>query len=311
MKNNLFFNLGRFLRNHPILSIIIFLGVIYFVITDSDEIKKRKNTCAKIFGLEKDTVEYKNCYNNKNSYLAYSFINRLIRNKQTLANQNQAISVINNIKIGVNYSQYRVVNLEDYLKNNFAATKVEIPNLKKKEKDPTTYQVSFSYSDLKPLRDNVYDEKITFLVDTFEINEQKIEDTYEQFFTIKLSNDLYRSKLSNFKIEHKIFSSSSYNGRHHDLDNFLMEIEDIKSRPFAKVFGTFQKNNDRFLKQGVFYIDDVVFFKNTLDDKTLYERSLKKFIYYERIKSEDVDKFLKLIKQDEVFKRLLEVKPNK
>ena len=54
-----------------------------------------------------------------------------------------------------------------------------------------------------------------------------------------------------------------------------------------------------------------MFFKNTLDDKTLYERSLKKFIYYERIKSEDVDKFLKLIKQDEVFKRLLEVKPNK
>ena len=49
-------------------------------------------------------------------------------------------------------------------------------------------------------------------------------------------------------------------------------------------------------------------------------RSLKQITYNSSIinaykessiKSEDVDKFLKLIKQDEVFKRLLEVKPNK
>ena len=42
MENNLFFKLGRFLKNYPIISIIIFASAFYLIISDSDEIKSRK-----------------------------------------------------------------------------------------------------------------------------------------------------------------------------------------------------------------------------------------------------------------------------
>ena len=313
MENNLFFKLGRFLKNYPIISIIIFASAFYLIISDSDEIKSRKKSCEKYFGLKKDTIEYKNCYKDGNSNLAYGFINQLVRNKETLINHNHAILSINNIKVGVNHSQYRVVDLENYLKNNFVARKTEVSVPKKNTKDPIKYQSYFDYNDLKPLSDKVYDEKITFLVDDFEVNTKKIEDSFDKAYSVRLSKDkfLFKSRFSNFKIEHKIFSSSHYTGAYYDLDNLWLEYQGIESKPLARVYGTFQNDNDRIFKNGAFYIDDVIFFKNNIDDKMLYEKSLKKYINDKHIKNDDIDKFLRLINQDELFKRLLEVKPNK
>lgn len=311
MNNNFFYKLGRFLKNHPIISIIIFAGVMYFIFSDSNETKIRKNTCIKVYGLKKNTSQYEDCYKNEYYYLAYGFMNRIVRNKQDITNYNQAVQYINNIKIEVNHNQYRTVDLDTYLKNNFISREVGIPKIKKDEKESTKYDIKFDYMDLKPVSDKVYNEKVSFLVNSFRINTQKIEDSSEKFYSIRLSENLYESRLSNFRIEHKIFPDSDFSKLHYHLDKFSMEYSNIQAKPLARVFGTFQKKNDRFFPRGAFYIDDVIFIKNNLDDKKLYEITLKNHIASNRIKNEDIDKFLKLVNQELLFKKLSEVKPQK
>jgi hypothetical protein len=249
MKNNFFFKLGRFFRNHPILSILLVAISFYLIFSDSKETVYRKKTCLNVLNIPKEkqisilpvqeNKDYVRCYKDYTYFIAYQLPKEIEDIKKEVLEFNELQKKLNNVPLIKDKNQYKEVKINEFLKDNF--------------------EDSFS---LTPKNSSVIDKKIYFLSTRFRIiqNENAI-DYYEvsiddyltaQFFNPKIQNKFVNTRTSNFR----------------RLMDWRYPFE-LNKTVLVLVYGSFQTAPNWYGKRNKFYVDDAIFLPISWTDELL------------------------------------------
>jgi len=234
MENSFFFNAGKFVKKHPYFCIIIIAVLLYFIFSDNEKTAHKKKVCLNALDIKKDkrtfflateNKDYSRCLNDSTYYIAYQLPKKIEAIKIRISKFNEHQKKLNNEVLIQNKSQYKQVDMNEFLKGNFD-----------------------SFLSIK--NSEALDKKIYFL-------SKKFYPTKTEKINEVIIDNLLTAGFFNPKIENK-FTYGHHNRHDFFFYDYPYEVREDESI-FVWIYGSFQKEPGSILNTAKFYIDDVIF----------------------------------------------------
>ena len=274
MENNFFFKLGRFLRSHPIVSVLLVAISFYLIFSDSKETANRKKTCLNVLNIQKETrisilpaqedKDYARCYKDLTYYVAYQLPKKIERFKKEISEFNEFQKKLNNESLLKDKNQYKQVKINEFLKDNF--------------------EDSFS---LRSKNLAVLDKKIYFLSTKFILKQnENITDYYEVGLDNYLTAQFFNPKIQSKFVNARTLSLKSQVGWWYPYE--------LNQTVLVWVYGSFQTIPNAYNKGTKFYIDDAIFLPVSWPDDLLVSNVID---YYAKVNKLDKNHLTKVFNE--------------